>query len=267
MPKAPKNENKKTVKAGKDEAPAKASKENGQGGSDKKPSSGSSDKPKKTPPKKTPPKKTPPKEMPPKETPAEVVTASECVECRLIVRYDGWDGLSWVAKPVVYTQTQIPALPLFIDQRKLFGVVVQHKKLSYIELQARVKTNDAPCNCAATVDGKIIQASEDVDWSTWSFSPERLRDAISDLTPADIPTDPYDVSELIHTLGLKSFEAQIKKFGRVTEKKGVAIKCKWHPLVGIFDLGARPTTRGVTAEVREGGKLICRISIQFQDPD
>jgi hypothetical protein len=204
----------------------------------------------------------------PSEITLEVPEASECIECRVRVEYVGWDWFTWKRKSNYYYTTQLTSVPLVIDKG-----IIQSKKVGVIELQARVKTDKEPCNCSATVDGKVTHVAESVDWNTWSFNFYTLIKALASLAiPAYLDlkklslglTGPYGISVLIHTLLLSSIEAKIKEFGQVKENKKVDITCEWTTLVTTFDLGNVPMTRAISAETFENGSLISKILLHFR---
>jgi len=208
----------------------------------------------------------------PQESQIEVaqinITKSECIECRLRVEYVGWDWFTWRRKYNYYYSTQLTSVPLEIDKG-----FIQSKKLGSIELQARVRTEDMPCGCEGTVDGKIFHVAESLDWNTWSFNFYTLVKALATLAiPSFLDlkkfslglTGPYGISALIHTVLLTSIEAKIKEFGQTKENQGVEIDCDWTPVVTTFDLGSVPMTRAVCAETYEAGTLISQIILHFR---
>lgn len=196
-------------------------------------------------------------------------TTSECVECRILVAYDGWEWSSFAFKRVYkeYYTTSLSEIPLAIDDGSL-----SKKKLVLVSLQARVTKNEAPCNCEAIVRSKINYVTKNIVWDSWTINWNSLKKALAtsvlptSINSADygiLSPSPLGISKLIHKILLKSLEAKIQEFGHVKENRGELIKCNWETLLEVQELGRLPTIRAIAAEVREDSNLICKILLHF----
>ena len=202
------------------------------------------------------------------ENPTETTIQSDCIECRIRVEYVGWDWFTYKRVYRYYYSTSLTSVPLVIDKG-----FIQSKKVGSIALQAKVITEDEPCNCSATVDGKINHVKEGIIWDTWSVN---WLTFIKSLAALAIPsfldlkklslglTGPYGISVLLHTIALSSIEAKIKEVGHEQRERNIDINCEWKTLVTVFDLGRVAVTRAILAEVEEKGKLISKIMLYFR---
>ncbi len=195
------------------------------------------------------------------------VTESECIECRLRVEYQGWDWFSIVTVSRHYNETELKSIPKIIEEG-----IIQSKKISKIVLEARVISGDAPCNCEATVDGKLSHVVKVPEWKEWSINWSTIIlaisavavPAISDLKKIGLGlTGPFGLSALLHSVVLNSIEVKIRENSHPTKTESVKLDCEWTDVTTVFDLGRVPTTQACMAELFHEGKRIKKIILHF----
>lgn len=202
--------------------------------------------------------------------------AEECFECRLKVTYSGWDWLSYKYKAkLFYGAQELTDVPKEID-KGLF----QSLKVSKIELQAKVTTEEEPCCCEALVAGRMSQLTAMADVSKMSFNKSRaakiailavvgggLAEFVNTQTIASGLFSKfggaYGTSALIHAIVLGGTEFKIKET-ELTKTTTSKLDCDWAIIGTVFDLGRVTTTQAVKGEVLVGGQPVCTVLRHFR---